>query len=258
MKTRTKDTVWLLAATIFLAGCSYQRTVYLKRTGLPEYIYKIPLKNNYISANVGVFNFREPPYARGMGRVAAESVYHQLLIDKIFVSVTHEADVKDLRLENLMQIAHDRGYDLIITGDLLYYFEGGLHQPSRVDQRIRVMDVEKNAILWYAKATDIGPCAPDTDYAVVKGRGAPAPTTRTLFKRNADKFALMLLSQPPQAFLATTTKNNTQQSSQAAPQVETGAQAGTARYLRLGLDDQPDYGPASASEPQGKATSNTK
>jgi hypothetical protein len=124
-------TAWALVAGFFLVGCSYQRKVYLKHTDLPEHIYRIPLKNDYLGARVAIFNFREPPYAKGMGEVAAETLYHELLTNKVFVSVTHEKEVSDLRMENLLDFARHNDYDLIVTGDLLYYFEGSLQLPSR-------------------------------------------------------------------------------------------------------------------------------
>jgi hypothetical protein len=238
MRELTKITACVLIAGFFLVGCSYQRKVFLKRTDLPEHIYTIPLQNDYIGANVAVFNFREPPYAKGMGRVSGESLYHQLLTHKVFVRVTHEKDVLDLRRDNLLAFAQDNGYDLIITGDLLYYFEGSLHQPSRIDQRIRVIDTKKNTTLWYAKAVDIGPNAPYSDYYVIEGKGALAPTTRTLFARNATKFSRMLISQPPQAFLATAN------ASQASNHTNTDYDLGTGtesqqetHYLELHLED---------------------
>ena len=114
MSKLVRITAWALVAGFFLVGCSYQRKVYLKSTDLPEHIYRIPLKNDYLGARVAVFNFREPHYARGMGAVAAASMYHELLANKVFVSVTHEEDVSDLRMENLMDFAQDNHYDLII------------------------------------------------------------------------------------------------------------------------------------------------
>lgn len=192
-------TLWALVAGILLAGCSYQRKVYLKRTDLPEYIYTVPASDNYIGASVGVFNFREPRYAKGMGKAAAEALYHALLTHKVFAGVTYEEKELDLRMENVLDLARDKGYDLIIVGDLLYCFDGSLHLPSRVDQRLRVLDTKKNTILWHAKAVDIGPNMPYSDYYVAQGRGASAPTAETLFARNAGKFSKMLVSRPPRA-----------------------------------------------------------
>lgn len=209
MRVSTKITVCAMVMVFCVAGCAYtyQRNVLLKPAGLPEHIYEAPLHDDYTSSKVAVFSFREPPYARGVGRVACESLYEELLRNSVFASVSLESDVSDIRLENLMDIARSKHYDLIITGDLLYYFEGGLHQASRVDERIRVIRVGTNKTLWYAKAVDIGPPAPYTDYIVALGRGAPAPSTRTLLKRNAEKFCKMFLNQPLEELYETAQKD---------------------------------------------------
>jgi len=180
------------------SACTYQRKVYLKRIDLPEYIYKTPLENDYMASSVGIFNFREPPYALGTGNVAAELLFDEVLSRRIFAMVEYESEVSDMRMETLMGIAREKGYDLIITGDIVYYFEGSDEHAARIDERLRVIDVKNNKVLWYAKAVDMGPNAPLVDYAVVVGYGAPAPSNRTLFKRNAEKFARMLLALPSQ------------------------------------------------------------
>ncbi len=192
MNIFAKMTVLVLAIGLFLVSCSYQQKIVLEPVSLPEYIYKRPMENDYVGANVGVFDFIAPPYAGTMGRVASECLYEELLKSGIFKNVTYEAEVSDLRLQRLMDIANNKGYELIITGDLLYYFEGSLYYPSRVDERIRVIDIYTKKTLWYAKAIDIGPCAPDADFLVVEGYGMSAPSTRVLFQRNAQKFCKML------------------------------------------------------------------
>jgi len=183
--------VALLVAFVGL-GCSYQRKGALKPVGLPEYVYKTPTPEEYVGSYAGVFNFRAPEYAGHMGRVAGECLYEELLKRGIFSRLTYEAESVDLNREKILAVAKAKGYELVITGDLLYYFEGSLHYPSRVDQRMEVMGVDQDNILWYAKAVDIGPCYPFVDYLVVEGYGRSAPSTRQLFERNAKKFCELL------------------------------------------------------------------
>ena len=132
-----------------------------------------------------------------------------------------------------------------LSGDLLYYFEGSLQLPSRIDQRIRVIDAKDQTTLWYAKAVDIGPNAPYSDYYIVEGKGASAPTTRTLFARNANKFSKMLISQPPQAFLATvgTTQDSGYKESDYDLGTDKESQTET-RYLELHLEEELGYPPS--------------
>jgi len=184
-------TVALLVALVGL-GCSYQRKGALKPVGLPEYVYKTPTQQEYVGSYVGVFNFRAPEYAGHMGRVAGACLYEELLKRGIFSRLAYEAHSADLNREKILAVAKAKGYELVITGDLLYYFEGSLHYPSRVDQRMEVIGVDQDDILWYAKAVDIGPCYPFVDYLVVEGYGRSAPSTRQLFERNAKKFCELL------------------------------------------------------------------
>ena len=200
MNLWTKITVYSVIMASCLFGCAYQRSVRLKPTDLPEHIYTTPEKNYYSTKKVAIFKFSEPPYAQGMGRAAAETLYEELLRNRVFVNVTPELDLSDIRMEGLIDIARTKNYDLIITGDLLYYFEGSIHQPSRVDERIRVIHVATNNTLWYAEAVDIAPPAPFVDYILIEGRGARAPTAMGLLNRNAEKFCKMLLNLPPQEF----------------------------------------------------------
>ncbi len=252
-------TLWALMVGIFLVGCSYQRKIYLKRTDLPEYIYTVPASDNYMGASVGVFNFREPHYAKGMGKAAAEALYHDLLANKVFADVTYEEQELDLRIENVLHLARDKGYDLIIVGDLLYCFEGSLHLPSRVDQRLRVFDTENNTILWHAKAVDIGPNMPYSDYYIAQGTGASAPTARTLFARNAGKFSKMLVSRPPRAIgAATKVGQGSEGLTSAHDGLETETEPWTKnRRLEFRLEDSPEKAFRLSAEPHENITEKT-
>jgi len=203
MNLSSKITVYAIVVAFLLVGCAYQRWVTLAPTGLPEEIFATPQLNYYGTSNVGLFKFTEPSFAPGIGKEAAQSLYQELLKNGVFLNVTPELDVTDIRIENLIDIARTKKYDLIITGDVLYYLEGSLHQSSRVDEQIRVIDVPTTITLWYAKAVDIGSPGPYTDYILIEGRGVCAPTAMTLLKRNAEKFCRMLLNSPPQELSAT-------------------------------------------------------
>jgi hypothetical protein len=194
MNLSTRTMVYPVVMAFSLAGCAFWHS------GLPEHVFTTPLQNGYMTSRVAIFKFREPPYARGMGRAASESLYEALLRNNVFQCVTLEVGVSDTRPESLISLARNKHYDLMITGDLLYYFEGSLHEPSRVDGRIRVIHVHTNKTLWYAKAVDLGPPAPYTDYILFERPGTHAPTAMGLLNRNAEKFTKMLLNAPPQEF----------------------------------------------------------
>jgi hypothetical protein len=194
MNQVTKTMGAIVVAAFCMAGCASWHG------DLPEHVFTTPLKNDYMTSRVAIFNFRAPPYARGMGRAASESLHEALLRNHVFQRVTLELDVTDTRPESLLSVARHKDYDLIITGDLLYYFEGSIHEPSRVDERIWVVHVDTNKTLWYAKAVDLAPAAPYTDYLLFQRPGMHAPTAMGLLNRNAEKFCKMLLNAPPQKF----------------------------------------------------------
>ena len=201
MYAQVKISAYAIIATALLAGCSYQRKVTLPPAGLPEGIFSIPRSNNYGAARVGVFAFSDPAYAGGKGKVAAHLLCQELEKKGVFAEVIPLPDIRDMTIRNLINVARIKRYDLIITGELLYHFEGSLLEPASVTEEIRVVKVRegKPLTLWHAKAAETAPPALSTDYIVAQGKGAPAPSTAVLMKRNAEKFCNMIRDLPPQA-----------------------------------------------------------
>ena len=201
MYAQIKILFYTIIAVTLLGGCSYQRNITLPPVGLPEGIFSIPQSNHYGAARVGVFAFSDPSNAEGKGKVAALFLCQELEQKGVFAEVVPLPDIRDMTLRNLINDARIKRYDLIIVGELLYYFEGSLLEPSSVKEEIRVVKVRggKPVTLWYAKATEIAPPALSTDYFVAQGKGAPAPSTAVLMRRNAEKFCNMILDLPPRA-----------------------------------------------------------
>ena len=200
MYAQIKISVYTIIAIVLLVGCSYQRKVTLPPVGLPEGIFSIPQSNNYGAAKVAVFSFSEPSYALGRGKIAALFLCQELEQKGVFAEVIPLPDIEDMTMRNLIDVARIKRYDLIIIGELLYHFEGSLLEPSSVTEEIRVVKVRggKPLTLWHAKATETAPPALSTDYFVAQGKGAPAPSTAVLMKRNAEKFCNMIFDLPPQ------------------------------------------------------------
>ena len=100
------------------------------------------------------------------------------------------------QINNLINIANAKKYDLIITGDILYYFEGGNYESSHIEEEIRVIRVNDKIAqtLWHAGAVEIGLPTPYTDSIFEQRDGFPAPAAKALIKRNAKKFCNLFLS----------------------------------------------------------------
>ena len=183
----------LLLAVLTLA-CTYQRQVELPPPNLPEQIHTESDLDAFENSSVGVFRFTEPDYARGTGKTAAESVYYELRKRRLFGRITNEMRHTKLGSADVMDLAHANGYDLIVTGEVLYYFDGTTELPSRVVERMQVAHVPTQEVLWHATTVDEISPAEATDYFVVMGKGAPAPPATLLLQRNAEKFCNLLES----------------------------------------------------------------
>ncbi len=193
---------FLTTITLFFApGCSYQRSVSLPPVELPESIFSTPPRNVYSGARVGVFSFKEPVYAPGQGKIAARFLCQELQQMGVFEAVILQPDILNMTMGNLINAARSQRYDLLIVGDLLYYFPGSDLEPSEITEEIRIVKVKggRPSTLWYARATETAMPALFKDYIFARGKGAPAPTTELLMKRNARKFCNMIIDLPEEA-----------------------------------------------------------
>jgi len=195
----------VIGCTFFIfscMGCTYQRHVTLKSPGLPESFFplssqlQIPVHHFFKQYHVGVFAFTEPDYAKGMGKIAAQYVAHSLQSKGLFDRVTAELDVSNLAEHHLINIARMKQYDIIISGDLTYYFEGSHNLGSRVDQQAKIILVSDTEItpLWFAKTTEVVEPVLSKDFIFFYGKGAEAPSSMGLLQRNAEKISNLFVN----------------------------------------------------------------
>ncbi len=177
--------VVLFVLFVLFSACSERR--------IPAHIYQRPSDDLSMDTTIGVFRFLPPEYAPGSGYAAAAMFYRELL-ERGFKSVTAEFDVHDIRLDNIMEIAEKKNYELIITGQITYYISGNELQESRVDEQIKVIDVSTRETIWYAEAAEIGKPVYASDYIFFSTVGRPPPSPTVLMRRNARKFCNMFLT----------------------------------------------------------------
>ena len=182
----------MIVGSVFI-GCAYKQKVTLSPPALPEQIYKNSDINHYRHVKVGVFGFLEPKYAPDTGKAAAESVYYALLQNNVFSNVANETDFKNDEQFNMMAYARSGGYDLIITGEVVYYRDAVSVQSSRVAERIKVIHVSTHETLWYCATVDTAYPVQDKDYVFLIGSAASPPPAKLLLQRNAQKFCKLLL-----------------------------------------------------------------
>lgn len=166
---------------------------HISKKHTPEHIYKRPSDDLSMDTTIGVFRFLPPEYAPGSGYAAAAMFYRELL-ERGFKSVTAEFDVHDIRLDNIMEIAEKKNYELIITGQITYYISGNELQESRVDEQIKVIDVSTRETIWYAEAAEIGKPVYASDYIFFSTTGRNPPSPTVLMRRNARKFCNMFIT----------------------------------------------------------------
>ena len=181
---------------VLMMGCSYQKEIRLPAPGFPERIYVKSRLYEYRKSTVAIFRFKEPQFAPGVGWQAAEAVHNELLRKGVFSKVISEVDLPHSSADQILDMARAKEYDLIILGEVLYYFEGSDFAPSRVDERMKVVHLPTNETLWYAEASEsIAPILPN-DYILIINRGTHAPPGKLLLRRNAEKFSRLLSYSP--------------------------------------------------------------
>lgn len=156
---------------------------------LPEEIIQSPSFDYQPWARtVRIHPFEAPVYAPTAGPSASRHLYDVLLKSRIFANVILALDAP----------AEENDCDWVITGEVLYFLDGSDLGPSRVDQRIRVTDVARNAhdVLWEAIARDISRPIGARDLLFFELEGVPAQPAAELLRRNAVKFAWMLRRPP--------------------------------------------------------------
>jgi len=187
-------------AFLTLYGCTIKISRPAKEVELPEYIYQRPENMDYSQASVAIFRFDGPTHVSGLTSVllpdagydAAHRLHQQLMQKGAFLKLIPAYDYEDLNLHEKIELAREKGCDLLITGRVLYYFEGALLSESRVDEEITVIDVKTKKPVWYAESIELGKPIDDDDLLIVIIKGEPAPPASSLLVANAKKFSNML------------------------------------------------------------------
>jgi hypothetical protein len=184
---------WLLGSCVCFFGCAAKSIPFYGKPSLPEFVYKAPEKNEYKEAMVGVFRFTTGSYSNDIGIVAAESLYQALLEKKVFSEIQQATEIKNTSLENQFAFAREKGFELIITGKILYYIDGSRSQPSRVEQEIKAYDVSSQKLVWYAKTTNSDEPDLEKDLIIYRKAGAPARPVSELMNESIEKMANLFL-----------------------------------------------------------------
>jgi len=197
-----KNGLIIISIILFTGSCTLKHNPIVLSLNQPEDLYQTPNKM-YIPQydflkhrKACIFRFSEPKYAPDMGKIAANYLYNELLKNEIFSNLTPELNIENISFDNLIEIARAKKYDIIISGDLLYYFNGNDLEKSRVDEQIKIIMISDSKIetLWHAAAFETAYPKKPIDLLLFEIGGVPAQSSLKLMKKNATKFCNMILS----------------------------------------------------------------
>lgn len=175
---------------LLVSACASASRNTIDADPLPEQVYFLdPQLNLHHGARVGILAFGSPDYAESAGNIAAESLYRKLL--KKNVAVRFFPDFPD---EGLLEFARSHRFDLIITGEVKYFLQGGNHQNSRVCQDMRAIEPvgDRFYTAAYAGACTEGRTTGGKDFIFFRTQKRPSPSAEALTRRIALQFANML------------------------------------------------------------------
>lgn len=163
---------------------------------LPDQIIRQPRLNDYAQARVGVLVFESPDYAENQGSLAAELLFNALLQRNLYAELTLIQTMGAPGLEQtLFEFVQAKQLDLLVTGEVSYYLEGGNFQASRVCESLRVLEPSAHDSLqrvWQAKSCQSSAARAAHDLLLFRTPGKPAAPCVELMRGIAGQFAAML------------------------------------------------------------------
>ncbi len=190
---------WLTVLTLgvlLLSGCGALDRETVAPDQLPDQIVKQPQQNDYARARVGIIAFESPDYAENSGRLAAQLLFNALLQKNIFAELMLIQAVSAPGIKrSLFELMQDKQLDLLMTGEVSYYLEGGNFQSSRVCEDIQVLeptDHESLQRVWQAKSCEQSTAREAHDLLLFRTPGKPADSGVELMQTIARQFAAML------------------------------------------------------------------
>lgn len=175
-------------------GCTYQRQYKPKSVGMPEAVYYAKTIGYYYTPSIAICIFQAPGYAKPAGQAASLALYRELRRHNPAANlVLNEVSVPE-DPEQLSLFMREKRYDMLVTGQILTYLDGGRSTRSRVEENLLLYGLVGDRVqaIGFATAVETAPPLESTDYVIIQGRGAAALSAATLLERNSAKFALLI------------------------------------------------------------------
>jgi hypothetical protein len=161
---------------------------------MPEQVYLSSTFHPYPNTNILICKFQSPDYAKSVGEDAALFLYSQMQHHTLEANIAVATDIDAVSPHQLYLYARKNRYDLIVTGQVLYYLDGAISTASKVVEEMYIYGIwgGKLQLVGYVKAEEAVPPLPAADYIFFQRSAKPAPSAESLQKRNAAKFAGVL------------------------------------------------------------------
>jgi hypothetical protein len=147
--------ILMLAVILPVLGVLNQCAVMNPQKGMNVVVHL--QRDNLPDSTILIFNLGEPGYAGGAGKKVAELFHLGFLHYRAFKVASlysdspwdRIADNEEERLMLALQEAKEKNFDYILVGDLREFFYGAIN-PSRVNMKVRVIEVESRATIFLA------------------------------------------------------------------------------------------------------------
>lgn len=166
---------------------------------LPQNIYTQPDYDYYTDSRVGVLEFNSPDYAKDSGKKAAEKLYKELLKkNKALALVFIHQSQLPAGQNSLIQLMKSKNLDLLITGEVKDFSEGGNYQQSLVCEEIKIFEPANDGLhtLWHAQSCETSKYSKSRDLIFFRTAGKPPAPAALLMEKIALQFANMLTKKP--------------------------------------------------------------
>lgn len=186
--------VLTLPVVMGATGCSSHKMKDAAAIGLPEEVYIASCLESYYGPRIIICHFRSPVYDGQAGAAASMSLYKAMLTRGLKADLFLAEAVLPDDTEKLARYMRNSKCDLMITGDVLQYLDGGISTDSQVIQEMKIYTISGNRphIAGYAKA--VASDSPKTwkDYIFVQKEAQSALCPERLLQQNSAKFARLL------------------------------------------------------------------
>ncbi|MDY6972806.1 MAG: hypothetical protein SV775_10805 [Thermodesulfobacteriota bacterium] len=171
----------LLLIVLILGGCTTSNSHFGLNADPYVRIITRPDTKNLWAGSVGIFNFNlcNSRLPDKLGGELAQFTYRHLLRHQ-FATLVELAGRHASSIEEAVDLATQKGYQLILLGDLADFFYGGQIANSRVSMSLKVIDVRTGITIWYISGRIEAPYEESADYLFFVKEGKDAPSPRLL------------------------------------------------------------------------------